>query len=428
MKKFLAILISVVFTIALAGCGKTETPEKYIYDGTPTVGPYTVFHADGTKESDPFDSMFAAIRHAGESSTASDQLSVKDGSGLEIFKRQSLAQCWCYDGTNFVGSKPQKEALDWAEKHVRSFVYNGRGTAFVYVGTEYPTEGKPTALEQGSSGYSYLRTPHGEFNGGTWTKNGYSYASGTVRLSEATYYDTPSSQWNAYIFFNINTQSENCDLGIGLFGTAAEGSPYTGMDGQWRIFHNCFNAAHKNGQDDTGSFHIWDQTVTTMQKDPRTGIYSGADDLFIEAIGGKDTWILRVTNLATGETFGYTHTHEGMNEGKEMFFSVNAVVTLIAAMGNPWDARCGGFLKNVVWEDIKVARYRTDEIYSDADKEEFYPGLDTVAYGYTQGADCAHLTVGTHKEDGAYKSGALFKQGDKYLAYSSYYDGTHVED
>ncbi len=201
------------------------------------------------------------------------------------------------------------------------------------------------------------------------------------------------------------------------------------MEGQWKVIHNCTHASHKNGEDEHGSFHIWqEQTVTTMKKDPGTGVYGGADDLFIEAIGGRDTWTLRITNLATGEKFGYTHSHEGVNAGKEGYYRINAVVTMIAAMGNPWDARCGGFLKNVVWEDLKVARYRADETYPDAAKEEFYPGLPTLDYGYTQGADCAHLTVGVHAEDGVYKSGAAYLKGSKYLAFSSYYDGTHIED
>lgn len=401
----------------------------YDYEGVPTAAPYTVCHVGGAA-TETFESMFAAIRYAGENASSSDPMPVKDANGLEIFRRQGTSKCWCYDGTNFVGTMEQKAALAWAEKHARSYVYNGKGTGFLYVGTTYPTEGRPLSYEQGSSGYSYLRTPAGKMSSNnTWQEYGYAYASGIVRLSEAVYRDADGSQWNAYVFFNIGTVTENCDLGIGLFGTAVGDPRYEGMEGQWKVIHNCTHASHKNGEDEHGSFHIWqEQTVTTMTKDPGTGVYGGADDLFIEAIGGRDTWTLRITNLATGERFGYTHSHEGVNAGKEGYYRINAVVTMIAAMGNPWDARCGGFLKNVVWEDLKVARYRADETYPDVAKEEFYPGLPTLDYGYTQGADCAHLTVGVHAEDGVYKSGAVYLKGSKYLAFSSYYDGTHIED
>ncbi|MDE5897061.1 MAG: hypothetical protein K2H43_04530, partial [Clostridia bacterium] len=307
-KKLLAVSAAALLAVMCVGCGSPSEPEppseddgssaetpkrEYVYEGTSTAAPYTVFHSDGTAAAQPFNSMFAAIRYAGENASNADPMPVRDANGLEIFRRQGTTQSWCYDGTNYVGSMPQKEALDWAYGRARSYVYNGRGTAFVYVGTEYPTDGRPPSYEQGASGYSYLRTPSGDNVSGEWVTNGYSYASGTVRLSEATYFDAPDSQWNAYIFFNVSTVSENCDLGIGMFGTSQNDPRYVGMDGQWKIIHNCTHASHKNGEDADPSFRIWDQTVTTMKKDPETGIYSGADDLLIEAIGGRDTWTLR---------------------------------------------------------------------------------------------------------------------------------------
>ena len=97
-------------------------------------------------------------------------------------------------------------------------------------------------------------------------------------------------------------------------------------------------------------------------------------------------------------------------------------------MGDVWDARDEGFIKNVVWEDVKVARYNEDDVYTDEDKAEFSRENGTIQYAFTQGADCAHLEFGVHGSDGFYESGAPYEAGASYLVFSSYYDGTHVQD
>jgi hypothetical protein len=57
--------------------------------------------------------------------------------------------------------------------------------------------------------------------------------------------------------------------------------------------------------------------------------------------------------------------------------------------------------------------------------EEFYPGTDNMIYGFTQGADCASMVMGTYEADGtnSYQTGENYKAGDKYVSFSSYYDG-----
>ncbi|MDE5897062.1 MAG: hypothetical protein K2H43_04535 [Clostridia bacterium] len=447
--KFLAVLTAALLTAAcVSGCGSNSgkpdpgpgpavtdpaLPERkeYVYEGTPTVAPYKVFNSDGTPAGaeDGYDSMFLALRYAGERALSSNPMYVEDATGLKIFQRQSNSQSWCYDGTNFVGTKNQKEALAWGAEHSRSYVLNGRGTEYIYLGSDdYTDERHPEDVyERGSGGYSYLFTPSGTAKSDEWLEYGYSYASGIVRLSEATYYDATyydedgkvHNQWNAYVFFNIRG-TDNCDLGIGT---------YAGGNGAWKITQNCSNIEHKNGTDPTPSFYVYqDQVVTTMKKDPETGIYSGADDVFIEAIGGMGTWTLRVTNLRTGEVFGYTHTHEGMHEKAEGFFRTIVAASYCPVESPIWDARGGGYIKNIVFEDVKVARYNEKEEYPEEVKEELWYGLNTIKYGFTQGADTAHLTFGIHEADGAYKSGAEYKKGSKYMSFSSYYDGTHIED
>ena len=93
-----------------------------------------------------------------------------------------------------------------------------------------------------------------------------------------------------------------------------------------------------------------------------------------------------------------------------------------------WDPRAGGYVKNIVMEDVKVARFREDGDYSQEPKDEVWYGEDTIWVGFTQGADCAHLTFGTHEADGVYKSGNAYKKGGRYMSFSSYYDGTHIVD
>jgi len=439
MKRFLIALTALVLAFCCVGCGDTKEPDdptppapkEYVYEGTPTAAPYTVYNEDGTTATEPFDNVFLAIRYAGSRATSSNAMPIKDANGLEVFRRAGTSDTWCFDGTNFVGKKKKTDAIKWAANRSRSYVVNGRGTGYAYLGSDDFTSIRhpEDVYELGSGGFSYLFTPSGEMNSNnTWKTHGYSYASAIVRLSEATYVDATyvddtgatRNQWNAYIFFNIRGV-DNCDLGIGT---------YAGGDGAWKITQNCSNIEHKNGVDPTPSFYVYqDQVVTKMTKDPETGIYSGADDLFIEAIGGIDTWTLKVTNLRTNQSFGYTHTHKGMNAA--CAFGNYRVITAASycPVETPvWDPRAGGYIKNIVMEDVKVARFREDGDYSQEPKDEVWYGEDTIWVGFTQGADCAHLTFGTHEADGVYKSGNAYKKGGRYMSFSSYYDGTHIVD
>ena len=441
MKKIVIFLLTFVLAFWCFACAPVSPPDtdgpgtvtpggeqegSYRYAGTATVAPYQVYNADDTAVADAsYDSMYLAIRYAGANATSKNALYIKDGNGLKIFERQALSNCWVYDGTHFVGTMEQKAAIAWADEHPRCYIVNGRGTAYVHLGAENHAAPHPEDVyERISGGFSYVFSSSGEMGAAdTWEKYGYSYASGYVRLSEATYRDatelTPSSQWNAYIFFNIRGR-DNCDLGIGAFA---------GGNGAWKIVHNCSNEDHKKPDAETPSFFVYqDQVVTTMTKDPETGIYSGADDLFIEAIGSTDTWILRVTNLRTNQVFGYTHTHKDMNKDAEGYFRVVLAASLCPVIGSIWDASAGGYLKNVVWEDVKLARWNSEGVYTDADKESMRIGTANVQHAFTQAADTAHLSWGEHKTDGTYKSGNSYKAGTPYYSFSSYYDGTHIED
>ena len=159
-KNLLTLLLILGFSSSLVACDPAETSQsesisveesvdnsetssdtivdngEYVYEGTPTVAPYVVYNEDGTEVS-TFDNMFEAIRSAGANSTSSNKMYVKDGNDLQIFQRQSNSNYWCYDGLNFVGSKPSAQALEWGKNKERCYIVNGRGTGYTMVGTKY---------------------------------------------------------------------------------------------------------------------------------------------------------------------------------------------------------------------------------------------------------------------------------------------------
>ena len=437
-----------------------ETPsDGYVYDGTPTVAPYVIYNADGTECDNPqvggnsFESMFEAIRTCGSLATNSNRMYVQDAAGTIIFQRQGNSECWVYDGTNLVSNTMSvNEGTAYAEEHARAYVVNGRGTSYVALGILQYTEGRAGVPELISGGYSYLMTPQGAASGEEWIDYSYAYGSAYIRLSEVTYKDISESgggQWNAYAFFNIASSAYTCDLGIGS---------YAGGGGKWLITQNCSHESHDSGTAEcegfyidaegnvtyasenasgqqmvqlasSNRFYVWSNyVVTTMTKDPETGIYSGADDLFLEASANENGWYVCVTNLRTGEKWGYTHTHTGMNSTQANYMRVLLAASYCPVEGNVWNARDGGFIKNVVFEDVKVSKYQADGDYSDVERENFYPGEDAFFNGYTQAADCASLLYGITDVAGTWESGNDRLVGSNWYSFSSYYDGTHITE
>ena len=431
-----------------------ETPaDGYVYDGTPTVAPYVIYNEDGTECDNPqvgdnsFASMFEAIRTCGSLATNGNKMYVQDAAGTLVFQRQGNSECWVYDGTNVVGNDMSvNEGTAYAEEHARAYVVNGRGTSYVALGSVQYTENRAGVPELISGGYTYLFTPQGVSSGEEWAEHSYAYASAYVRLSETAYkssLENGGGAWNAYVFFNIASSEYNCDLGIGAYDAE-------GQYGKWKLGQNCSHISHTQGTAECEGFYIdaegnvtvdefysdwassngfmvWQNfVVTSMTKDPETGVYSGADDLFLEAYSYEDGFYVLVTNLRTGEKWGHTHFHEGMNATQEKYMRVLVAASYCPVEGNVWNARDGGFLKNVVFEDVRVARYQADGDYSDVEKEEFFFGEETLFNGFTQAADCASLLYGTTDVAGKWASGNDKIVGSHWFSFSSYYDGTHT--
>lgn len=472
MKKVLLFLLTLCCTLVLISCGDdsestdngqtvppvetpVETPQPetplptpevnetidgYTFEGTRTYAPYTVYNQDGSvyeadsdEEANPNNSLFNAIRLAGEKSLNSNKMYVLDANGVKVFQRQSKSECWCYDGTYLVGSKPRAEALEWCEGRRRSYVIDGQGKAYLglgidwYEGSDFSNE---IPLEFISGGYNYLFSKSGEIEADVWHTLGFGYMETYVRLSEATYMPNLDTQnrsgdgWNAYIFIN-GAGGWTCDLG--LIGNL------NGNVVQWRLVRNCSHDDHKNNPTDYGPSFTTQvnqapgvagqiQYVTSMTWDEEAKCYNGADDLFFQCWQTVNGWILKITNLNTGIVYTINELHEGMFEEKQQYFRFLLAASYCPVVSNIWNPRCGAYLRNVVFDNVKIARYNETDEYTADMLLDFYPGQNMI-YGFSQASDCSSMVYSTYEADGTYKSGNSYKAGDKYISYSCYYDG-----
>lgn len=472
MKKFLITMLILMFSFVLISCGDkeeekapteevptdggslpveptpvtppatepNETIDGYTFEGTRTVGPYIVYNQDGTRyeakigeETNPNNSLFNAIRLAANNAVNSNKMYVEDANGLVVFQRQKKSDCWCYDGTYFVGSKPRAEAEEWAKGRKRSYVIDGQGLAFQFLGIDW-YEGSdfsnPIPLEFTSGGYNYLFSQHGIIEADVWHTLGFGYMEAYCRLSEATYMPKQDNQnqagdaWNAYIFIN-GAAGDTCDLG--LIGTMS------GSIVSWRLVRNCSHDDHKSNPGDYGPSFTTQvnqapgvdgqiQQVTTMTWDAERKCYAGADDLFFQCWQMTDGWILKITNLRTNEVYTINEIHEGMFAEKQQYMRFLLAASYCPTVMNVWNPRSGGYLRNVVFDGVQIARYNEAEEYTSDLLMPFYPDSN-MSYGFSQAADCSSMVYSTYEADGTYRSGLSYKAGTKYLSFSCYYDG-----
>ena len=430
---FLMVFLSV---LALVSCddeetkptGDTEVPTlptdetdvedgPYVYEGTPTVAPYTIYNEDGSLYRSGYNNMFDAIRAAGDSASSSNVMYVVDANKLKIFERQAQSQCWCFDGTNFVGSKPQKEALAWGRSRQKSYVINGRGTAYVLLGAYYYKNSEiseSTPFELNTGAYNYMFTRGGEMVAGQWEKLGFGYLECNVRLSEATYTKTAATDgaWNVYIFLNAGAGTTS---DLGLIGVVRDGKMV------FALVRNCGHPSHKAANDGFKVFS-WDP-VTSMEYDPVKGVYCGADDLKFQCWQTIDGFKMDITNLTTGKVYTIEEKHTGMFEDKAQYMRFLLAASYVPEVGDVWNARNQGSLRNVIFDNVYVARFNPTNVYTEDMFEEFYPGSPTMHYGFSQGGDCASMIFDTYEADGTYSNGQAYHAGEKYISYSVYYDG-----
>lgn len=438
-KLFLAFLLILGLVICV-GCNKPheddpddQTDETgYTYDGVKTVSPYKVYSQEGVLFG-TFDSMFTAIRIAGAESVNANRMYVLDANELKIFQRQANKECWCYDGTYFAGVKEKAEATKWCDTRERGYVINGQGKGYVQVGTKYYENtdmSQNIPLELFSGGYNYLFSKSGEMVNGIWEELGYGYCEFYVRLSEASYRPTQeptydydgqgtTNNWNAYIFVNGSAGNYNSDLG--LIGVVRNGQLV------WALVRNCSHTDHKTNSDTYGSsFQVLDwNPVTTMEYDSATDSYVNGDDLLFQCYQGVDGWDLTITNLSTNQKYYIHEKHEGMFSEHTHYMRFLLAASYCPVTGTVWNARNGGYLRNVIFDGMKIARWNASETYDESMYEDFYPGSSNMHYGFSQGTDCASMECGVYSEAGSYKSGLAKVVGAHYMVFNCFYDGVH---
>lgn len=402
--------------------------EKYEYEGTLTVAPYTVYSQAGEVEG-VFDSMTRALHQAGLTGLSTNKNYVVDGNELEIYRRGSKSTWWCYDGYHFVGSKSAADAKAWGQTHERAIVIDGQATGYVQLGAKQMVPEPPGAnYELHSGAYNYMYSKGGLVRPDTAGGNtmGYYYASAMIRLSEASYLPAegnyasdPYAQWNAYIFFN---HADKWNIDLGLIGNYNASTNTV----RWRLVRN---SSYTAGYPDEhgGTFAVINPgvAVTEMTYNAETQDYRNADDLFIEVEATLNGVSMKITNMTTMVEHVHTEVHEGYRTEADLVYGrMLLAASYCPVVANLWDGANGGYLKNVLFDRVKIGTYQADGIYEEADLEDFYPDTPNVNNGFAQGAQWADWKTDTHKADGQYLSGLDYKKDDKWVVFSCYYDGS----
>ena len=127
-----------------------------------------------------------------------------------------------------------------------------------------------------------------------------------------------------------------------------------------------------------------------------------------------------ITNLTTGKVYTIEEKHSGMFEDKAQYMRFLLAASYVPEVGDIWNARNQGSLRNVIFDNVYVARFNPTNVYTEDMFEEFYPGTPNMHYGFSQGGDCASMIYETYKEDGTYLSGQAYKKGEKFISFSVY--------
>jgi hypothetical protein len=453
-KIFKILCLNAIGFLGLASCNNVQNdiPDKEVSATNPTIyddvnkdstshkltKPFTIYAEDGSSPENlkykgevvttyTFDDMYKAIRIAGENSTTKIKYQVQDAEFTQIFKRTSSSNWYVFDGHEYVGTDLQKPSKEFIDNHPNSYAILGTGSDYARFGrTDYSStmDLQDNILELNAGAYNYMfsKTGVGEGEGGV-NLNGFSYATANVRLSEMRYKkSTDGDAWNAYIFFNLQSGIHS---DLGLIGTIV------GDKLSWRLVRNCGSKSHGSA-----GFYVYQDKVATVSTkyDEKTKEYSGCDDLRFEAIGVTNGWILNITNLRTNEVQTITDLHyesDGTTplienpENSATYYRVLVASSYCPVVGNVWNWDSGAATTNVVWDNIKIARYIDDnpESYrSDTCvKYDFYPDSPFLRDGYSQGAFAASFDYGTRDNNGTYDSGNTYNKGDKYLSLSVSY-------
>ena len=119
---------------------------------------------------------------------------------------------------------------------------------------------------------------------------------------------------------------------------------------------------------------------------------------------------MKITNLRTNQVFTIDERHAGMFAGNEQYLRFLLAASYCPVVDKVWNARCGAYLRNVVFDHVQIARYNESDVYTAESLMDFYPGIN-MSYGFSQAADGASMIYGKNQ------------RGEKMISFSCYYDG-----
>jgi len=402
----------------------------YIYEEDGST-PTNLEYDNKSLSSNEFDNLYMAIRVAGLNSSTKRKLQVQDSNFVQVFIKQKTSKWFVFNGHDYVGTELQKKAKLYVEANENAYAIGGDGSSYKRLGRSDYSENMElydASLEYNAGAYNYMFSKTGVAQGENGSNlNGFSYAKATVRLSEMTYRASQDgTAWNAYIFFNIASVNHS---DLGLIG-GVSGDTLT-----WRLFRSCGSSSHGSaGFTVTQPMGTYVTSTTKYNYVDYNGKkvkeFYGCDDLEFEAVGYSYGWILNITNLATGKVYSINDLHyndDGTKlveneEANNCYYRVLVASSYCPVVGNVWNWDSGASTHNVIWDNIKIARYIDDDIESyrkdDVEFFELYPDSELLRDGYSQGAFASSFEYKTHESDGTYKSGNSYKKGDKYLSLS----------
>lgn len=391
MNKKICLILLLLIVPFIAACENNDDTDE---NPSKTEGIYYVYNADGTAIMET-NSIWTAIIKARDNSKSSNKCYVLDYNDETIYRYTSKAY-YMYQGETYKGSADtEQEAIRWASKYSDSYVINGIATEFVYVGKELITDDTTLnaetvrGIELMSGAYVYMFSE--KYNSEICNGVGYSYIEYKVEFSKAKlkYFTDTSNEngWNAYIFTNIMCDSpySNCDMGI-IQGWESD-------KGKWAPVFN-YN----------GNLYSPDSTVviTQMVYNIEDDTYYGVDDLYFKCYVDGNKYCLSITNLTTNVEYYYECVNDNLvGNADKSYILLAASNCPVSKGGNFWNPRCGNSFENIIFRDVKVAKYSNDFDYENAPKYDYYPDSDACSYTLVMGGDNADCKYGTD-EDGKY--------------------------
>lgn len=279
----------------------------------------------------------------------------KDGVQVVFTRNSSTSTYYKYQFTAYYGSTTSSsEANAWINGYLYSHVIDGTGR---FYGNHYVSlKGTPDSwsLEPNNGGYAYKFA---------YVYNGYRKESARVNLTQARLKESPSGeqQFNAYVFMASQGPYVTAELGI-----------YCGYTryGDWRTYRNI------NGVFEDLGVVVCGSTLVSGEYVPNANI-----DMTYSYTSGQATMTIKNLSTSTTTTIYATNANIG---GNMALIAATSYAPDIGSAVTP-DYRCGGYFKNVKWEQCKIYDYNNFEY-------PFYAtsGATNYAIGYND--DCCTYT------------------------------------